>query len=84
MITKKMEEKFEELKRYFNTKMLKQEESLMKILNNILNDLRKEITKQIQNEVKFQCKYLEYENQRFQPLVFIFQVLTLKFGKCLN
>ena len=52
MITRKMEEKFEELKCYFTAKMSEQEENLTKVSNNILNDLRKEITKQIQNEIK--------------------------------
>ena len=60
MITRKMAEKFEELKCYFNAKM---SENLTKVFNNVLNDLRKEITKQIQNEIKSHCKYLESENQ---------------------
>ena len=57
-----MEEKFEELKCYFNTKMSEQEENLTKVFT-VLNDLRKEITKQIQNEIKSYCKHLESENQ---------------------
>ena len=63
MITRKMEEKFEELKCYFNAKMSEQEENLTKVFNNVLNDLREEITKQIQNEIKSHCKHLESENQ---------------------
>ena len=39
MITRKMEEKFEELKYYFNTKMFEQEENLAKVFNNALNNL---------------------------------------------
>ena len=54
-----MEEKFEELKCYFNAKMSEQEENLTKVFN----VFRKEITKQIQNEIKSHCKHLEYENQ---------------------
>ena len=62
MITRKMEEKFEELKCYFNAKMSEQEENLTKVLN-VLNDLREETTKQIQNEIKSHFKHLESENQ---------------------
>ena len=59
MITRKMEEKFEELKCYLNAKISEQEENL----TSVLNDLREEITKQIQNEIKSHCKHLESENQ---------------------
>ena len=69
MITRKMEEKFEELKCYFNAKMSEQEENLTKVLNNTLNDLREEITKQIQNEIKSHCKHLESENQMLKHQV---------------
>ena len=69
MITRKMEEKFEELKCYFNAKMSEQEENLTKVLNNVLNDLREEITKQIQNEIKSHCKHLESENQMLKHQV---------------
>ena len=41
MITRKMEEKFEELKCYFTAKMSEQEENLTKVFNNVLNDLLK-------------------------------------------
>ena len=44
MITRKMEEKFEELKCYFHAKMSEQEENLTTGFN-VLNDLREEITK---------------------------------------
>ena len=57
-----MEEKFEELKCYFNAKISEQEENLTKVFNNVLNDLREGI-KQIQNEIKSHCRHLESENQ---------------------
>ena len=56
MITRRMEDKFAELKSYFNTKFNEQEESLTKTFNNIIADLKKEITKEIQHEVWKQCK----------------------------
>ena len=64
-----MEEKFEELKRYFTAKMSEQEENLTKVFNNVLYDLRKEITKQIENEIKSHCKHLESENQMLKHQV---------------
>ena len=45
MITRKMGEKIEELKCYFNTKMSEQEENLTKVFNNVLSDPRGEIKK---------------------------------------
>ena len=69
MITRKMEEKFEELKCYLNAKMSEQEGNLTKVFNNVLNDLREEITKQIQNETKSHCKPLESENQMLKHQV---------------
>ena len=51
MITRRMENKLEELKSYFNTKFNDQEESLTKTFNNIIVDLKEEITKEIQHEV---------------------------------
>ena len=44
MVTRKLENEFEELKSYFNTKLSKTR------TNYLLNDLRKEISKDIQNE----------------------------------
>ena len=41
MITRRMEDKLEELKSYFNTKFNEQEESLTKTFNNIIADLKK-------------------------------------------
>ena len=63
MITRRMEDKLEELKSYFNTKFNEQEESLTKTFNNIIADLKKEITKEIQHEVSKQCKQLDSENK---------------------
>ena len=57
-----MEEKFEELKCYFNAKMSEGEENLTKVFN-VLNDLQKETTKEIQNEIKSHSKHLESENE---------------------
>ena len=51
MITKRMEDKLEELKSYFNTKFNEQEERLTKTFNNIIADLKKKITKEY--NVKF-------------------------------
>ena len=64
-----MEEKFEELKCYFNVKMSEQEEDLTKVLNNLLIDPQKEITKQIQIEIKSHCKHLEFANQMLKNQV---------------
>ena len=41
MIRRRMEDKLEELKSYFNTKFNEQEESLTKTFNNIIVDLKK-------------------------------------------
>ena len=69
MITRKMEENFEELKCYFKIKMPKHEENLTKVFSNFLKDLRKEITKQIQSEVKSHCKHMESENQMLKQKI---------------
>ena len=63
-----MEETFEEVKCYFNTKMWEQEENLTKVFN-VLNDLQKEITKQIENESKCHCKHSKSENQMLKHQV---------------
>ena len=47
MISRRMEDKLEELKSYFNTKFNEQEKSLTKTFNNIIVDLEKEITKDL-------------------------------------
>ena len=69
MITRRMEEKFQELKCYFNAKMSEQGEDLTKILNNLLIDPQKEITKQIQIEIKSHCIHLEFINQMLKNQV---------------
>ena len=78
MITRKMEEKFEELKCYFTAKMSEQEQNLTKAFDNVFNDLRKEITKQIQNEIKSHCKHLESENQMLKHQVSELKRLNIK------
>ena len=69
MISRKMEDKLEEFKSYFNTKFNEQEESLTKAFNNIIADLKKEITKEIQHEVSKQCKQLAFENKMLKKQV---------------
>ena len=59
MITRRMDDKLEELKTYFNSKFNKQEEKLTKIFNSIIDDLTKEITIQIQNKDSKRCKEIE-------------------------
>ena len=61
MITRRMEDKLEELKSYFNTKFNKLEESQTKTFNNIVADLK--ITKEIQHEVSKQSKQLDFESK---------------------
>ena len=62
MIIRRMEDKLEQLKSYFNTKFSEQEENLTQTFNNIIADLKKEITKEIQHEVSKQCKQLGSED----------------------
>ena len=69
MITRRMEDKLEELKSYFNTKFNEQEESLTKTFNNIIADLKNDITKEIQYEVSKQFKQLDSENKMLQNQV---------------
>ena len=61
MITRRIDDKLEELKSYFNIKFNEQEESLTKTFNNIITDLKKGITKEIQHGVSKQCKQLDSE-----------------------
>ena len=49
MITRRMDDKLEELKSYFNTKFNEQAENLTKTFNDIIADLKKEITKRSKN-----------------------------------
>ena len=69
MITRRMEDKLEELKSYFNTKSNEQEESLTKTFNKIIADLKKEITKEIKHEVWKQFKQLDSENKMLKRQV---------------
>ena len=57
MITRRMGDKFEEFKFYFNTKFNEQKESLTK--------KSKQITKEMQHEVSKQLKQLNSENKMF-------------------
>ena len=54
MITRKVEDKYEELKKYFNEKLLRQEQSLTCKFDILINNLKVEITKEIKNEVSKQ------------------------------
>ena len=93
MITRRMEDKLEELKSYFNTKFNEQEESLTKTFNNIIADLKKEITKEIQHEVSKQCKQLDSENKMLKKQVVELRELNInnqsrneeleQYGRCL-
>ena len=56
MITRRMEDKLEDLKSYFNTEFNEQEESLTKTFNNTVADLKKDISKGMQHKVSKQCK----------------------------
>ena len=56
MITRRMGDKLEDLKTYFDTKFNEQEEIRTKTFNNIITDLKKEITKEIQHDVLKQYK----------------------------
>ena len=69
MITRRMKDKLEELKSYFNTKFSKHEENLTKTFNNFAADLKKEIAKEIQHEVSKQCKQLDSENKMLKRQV---------------
>ena len=69
MITRRMGDKLEELKSYFNTKFNELEEKLTKTFNNIIDDLKKVITGQIQNEVSKRCKEIESGNKMLKKHV---------------
>ena len=63
MNTRRMEDKLEELKSYFNISFNEHEKSLTKTFNNIIGDLKKKIAKEVQYEVWKQCKQLDSENK---------------------
>ena len=69
MITRRMGDKLEELKSYFNTEFNELEEKLTKTFNNIIDDLKKVITGQIQNEVSKRCKEIESGNKMLKKHV---------------
>ena len=77
MIARRMEDKLEELKSYFNTKFNEQEESLTKTFNNIIADLKKEVTKEILHEVSKHCKQLDSENKMLKKQVVELQELNI-------
>ena len=63
MISRRMDDKLEELKAYFSSKFSEQEDTLTKTFNNIIDDLKEEIMVQIQNKVSKQSKEIESENK---------------------
>ena len=69
MIMRKMEDKFEELKNYFNEKLSSQERSLTCTFNALINDLKAEITKEIKSEVSKQHEKLVSQNKMLQQQV---------------
>ena len=69
MITRRMEDKLEELKSYFNTKLRVQEESLIQTFNSNIADFKKRITKEIQDEISKQCKQPDSENKMLKKQV---------------
>ena len=69
MITRKMENKSEELKNYFSKKLSSQEQSLTCTYNALINDLKAEITKEIKSEVSKQHEKLVSQNKMLQQQV---------------
>ena len=63
MISRRMDDKLEELKAYFSSKFSEQEDTLTKTFNNIIDDLKEEIMVHIQNKVSKQSKEIESENK---------------------
>ena len=78
MITRRMEDKLEDLKSYFNTEFNEQEESLTKTFNNTVADLKKDISKGMQHKVSKQCKQLNSENKILKKQVDELQELNVK------
>ena len=78
MITRRMEDKLEDLKSYFNTEFNEQEESLTKTFNNTVADLKKDISKGMQHKVSKQCKQLNSENKIPKKQVDELQELNVK------
>ena len=69
MLTRKIEDKFEELKSYFNDKLVQQEERITKTFNDLINDLKKEMKIEIKAEVNKQCEKLSSENKMLKKQV---------------
>ena len=63
MISRRMDDKLEELKAYFSSKFSEQEDILTKTFNNIIDDLKKVIMVQIRNKVSKQSKEIVSENK---------------------
>ena len=69
MITRKMEDTFEESKNYFNEKLSSQEQSLMWTFNALISDLKAEITKETKSKVSEQHEKLVSQNKILQQQV---------------
>ena len=73
MLTRRMDEKIEELKTFFNSKLEEklgeQEKNLTNTLNNLISDLRNEFKKELQNEINKQYEKLESENKMLRKQV---------------
>ena len=73
MLTRRMDEKIEELKTFFNSKLEEklgeQEKNLTNTLNNLISDLRNEFKKELQNEINKQYVKLESENKMLRKQV---------------
>ena len=69
MITRKMEDTFEELKNYFNEKLSSQEQSLTWTFNALISDLKAEITKETKSKVSKQHEKLISQNKILQQQV---------------
>ena len=73
MLTRRMDEKIEELKTFFNSKLEdklgEQEKNLTNTLNNLISDLSHEFKKELQNEINKQYEKLESENKMLQKQV---------------
>ena len=69
MITRKMEDKFERLKNFFDKKLSSQEQSLTCAFNALINDLKAEATKEIKSEVSKQYEKLISQNKMLQQHV---------------
>ena len=69
MITRRMDDKLQELKTYFNLKFNKQEKKFTKTFNDIIYDLKEKIAVQIQNKFSKRCKEIESENKMLKRQV---------------